>query len=153
MANKLNISFDSDMLESISAEFDLRAPNKEALRQLVFTLDGDYDPDVMQVLNLATGVGKTYLMAAFVEYLRRQGVGNVVIVTPGKTVQAKTVQNFTPGTPRYITGAARGGHPAGLFGVDRPAERPRPAFVRAGNLDVGVHLQHSAVDRAEGGRG
>ena len=106
MANKLNISFDSDMLESISAEFDLRAPNKEALRQLVFALDGDYDPTVMQVLNLATGVGKTYLMAAFVEYLRRQGVGNVVIVTPGKTVQAKTVQNFRPGTPRYITGAA-----------------------------------------------
>ncbi|MDY5160326.1 DEAD/DEAH box helicase [Actinotignum urinale] len=106
MAKRLNISFDSDMLESISAEFDLRAPNKEALRQLVFTLDGDYDPSVMQVLNLATGVGKTYLMAAFVEYLRRQGVGNVVIVTPGKTVQAKTVQNFTPGTPRYITGAA-----------------------------------------------
>jgi type III restriction enzyme len=103
---RLNISFDSDMLESISAEFDLRAPNKEALRRLVFTLDGDYDPDVMQVLNLATGVGKTYLMAAFVEYLRRQGVGNVVIVTPGKTVQAKTVQNFTPGTPRYITGSA-----------------------------------------------
>ena len=54
MANRLNISFDSDMLESISAEFDLRAPNKEALRQLVFTLDGDYDPTVMQVLNLAT---------------------------------------------------------------------------------------------------
>lgn len=106
MANRLNISFDSDMLESISSEFDLRAPNKEALRQLVFTLDGDYDPSVMQVLNLATGVGKTYLMAAFVEYLRRQGVGNVVIVTPGKTVQAKTVQNFTHGTPRYITGAA-----------------------------------------------
>ena len=106
MANRLNISFDSDMLESISAELDLRAPNKEALRQLVFTLDGDYDPTVMQVLNLATGVGKTYLMAAFVEYLRRQGVGNVVIVTPGKTVQAKTVQNFTPGTPRYITGSA-----------------------------------------------
>ena len=103
---RLNISFDSDMLESISAEFDLRAPNKKALRQLVFTLDGDYDPTVMQVLNLATGVGKTYLMAAFVEYLRRQGVGNVVIVTPGKTVQAKTVQNFMPGTPRYITGAA-----------------------------------------------
>lgn len=105
MATRLNISFDSDLLESISSEFDLRAPNKEALRQLVFTLDGDYDPSVMQVLNLATGVGKTYLMAAFVEYLRRQGVGNVVIVTPGKTVQGKTVQNFTPGSPRYITGS------------------------------------------------
>ena len=105
MAKRLNISFDSDLLESISAEFDLRAPNKAALRKLVFTLDGDYDPDVMQVLNLATGVGKTYLMAAFVEYLRCQGVGNVVIVTPGKTVQAKTVANFTPGNKRYITGS------------------------------------------------
>ena len=105
MAAKLNISFDSDLLEAVSAEFDLRAPNKEALRQLVFTLDGDYDPSVMQVLNLATGVGKTYLMAAFMEYLRRQGITNVVVVTPGKTVQAKTVQNFTPGSPRYIAGS------------------------------------------------
>lgn len=105
MANRLNIGFDSDILEEISAQFVLRAPNKEALRKLVFTLDGDYDPAVMQVLNLATGVGKTYLMAAFVEYLRRQGVGNVMIVTPGKTVQAKTVQNFSEGSPRYIKGA------------------------------------------------
>ncbi|WP_288291791.1 DEAD/DEAH box helicase [uncultured Varibaculum sp.] len=105
MAGRLNISFDSDMLEEISAQFDLRAPNKEALRKLVFTLDGDYDPAVMQVLNLATGVGKTYLMAAFVEYLRRQGVGHVMIVTPGKTVQAKTVQNFSPGSARYIAGS------------------------------------------------
>ena len=104
MSKRLNISYDSDLLEAISSDFDLRAPNKKALRQLVFTLDGDYDPAVMQVLNLATGVGKTYLMAAFVEYLRHQGINNVVIVTPGKTVQAKTVQNFTNGSPRYIAG-------------------------------------------------
>ncbi|MEL4161397.1 DEAD/DEAH box helicase [Corynebacterium bovis] len=106
MGTRLNITYDSDMLESISSEFDLRTPNKEALRQLVSTLDGDYDPAVMQVLSLATGVGKTYLMAAFIEYLRRHGVGNVVIVTPGKTVQAKTVQNFSPGSPRYIKGSS-----------------------------------------------
>ncbi len=106
MTTKLNIRFDSEMLEEISSEFDLRAPNKEALRELIHTLDGAYDPSVMQVLDLATGVGKTYLMAAFMEYLRRQGIGNVVIVTPGKTVQSKTVQNFTPGSPRYIKGSA-----------------------------------------------
>lgn len=105
MTKRLNISFDSDLLEAISSDFDLRAPNKEALRKLVFTLDGDCDPQVQQVLNLATGVGKTYLMAAFVEYLRRQGVGNVIIVTPGKTVQAKTVQNFSPGSLRFIKGS------------------------------------------------
>ena len=105
MGKKLKISFDSELIEMISADFDLRTPNKKALRELIYTLDGDYDPDVMQVLNLATGVGKTYLMAAFIEYLRRQGIGNVVIVTPGKTVQAKTVKNFVPGNSRYIEGS------------------------------------------------
>lgn len=102
---RLNIAYDPSLIEAIATDFDLRKPNHDALRQLVFTLDGDYNPDVMQVLNLATGVGKTYLMAAFMEYLRRQGVGNVVIVTPGKTVQAKTIQNFTEGSGRYIPGA------------------------------------------------
>lgn len=105
MDKKLSITFDSSLIDAISADFDLRAPNKEALRKLVFALDGDYDPSVMQVMNLATGVGKTYLMAAFIEYLRRQGVGNVVIVTPGKVVQEKTVQNFTKGSSRYIEGS------------------------------------------------
>lgn len=105
MSERLHIEYDSSMVDAISAEFDLRAPNKEALRELIYVLNGDYDPSVMQVLNLATGVGKTYLMAAFMEYLRQQGVGNVVIVTPGKVVQAKTVQNFTMGSPRYIAGS------------------------------------------------
>jgi type III restriction enzyme len=105
MAKRLNISYDSDLIEAISADFDLRQPNKEALRKLIFTLDGEYDPSVMQVLNLATGVGKTYLMAAFIEYLRKQGVGNVVIITPGKVVQSKTVKNFVPGDSKYIPGA------------------------------------------------
>lgn len=102
---RLNISYDSSLLESISANFDLRAPNKEALRKLIFTLEGDYDPEVVQTLNLATGVGKTYLMAAFIEYLRHQGAYNVLIVTPGKTVQRKTIQNFRAGSDRYIRGA------------------------------------------------
>ena len=106
MSKRLSIDFDSGLIESISSDFNLRKPNHDALRQLVFTLSGgDYDPAVMQVLALATGVGKTYLMAAFIEYLRRQGVGNVVIVTPGKVVQAKTIQNFAPGSSRYIAGS------------------------------------------------
>lgn len=105
MSGRLHIEYDSSLVDAISAEFDLRAPNKEALRELIYVLNGDYDPSVMQVLNLATGVGKTYLMAAFMEYLRQQGVGNVVIVTPGKVVQTKTVQNFTMGSSRYIVGS------------------------------------------------
>ena len=44
MTKRLNISYDSDLIESISADFDLRNPNKEALRTLVFT-DSDREPD------------------------------------------------------------------------------------------------------------
>lgn len=105
MNKRLNINYDSDLIERISSDFDLRKPNKSGLRQLVFALEGHYDPEVTQVLNLATGVGKTYLMAAFIEYLRCQGVSNVLVVTPGKVIQAKTVQNFAPGSNKYIEGS------------------------------------------------
>jgi len=108
MNKRLNIFFDQTELDSVASDFDLRAPNKRALRALILALtdDDDFDRHTTQVMNLATGVGKTYLMAAFVEYLRRQGVGNVMIVTPSLTVQTKTVQNFSAGSKRYIRGAA-----------------------------------------------
>lgn len=100
----LPISLDQGVIEQISREFDLRSPNKEGLRQLVFHLTGDYDPLEPMVMNMATGAGKTYLMAAAVEYLRRQGVRNVMIVTPSLVVQNKTVQNFTRGSRRFVDG-------------------------------------------------
>ena len=98
MNKRLNINYNSNLIEQISSDFDLRIPNKDGLLQLIFALEGDYNPAVTQVLNLATGVGKTYLMAAFIEYLRCEGVSNVLVVTPGKVIQAKTVQNFAPGS-------------------------------------------------------
>lgn len=105
MSRQLDIDSDDNLLDAISTDFDLRKPNKAALRKLVYTLNDEYDPSVMQVVNMATGVGKTYLMAAFIEYLRIQGISNVVIVTPGKTVQAKTVMNFSEGSSQYIAGS------------------------------------------------
>lgn len=105
MSHKLNITYDSELIDLIASDFELRKPNKDALRKLIFTLDGEYDPEIMQVLNMATGVGKTYLMAAFIEYLRRQGIQNVLVVTPGKVVQSKTVCNFSEGQKGFISGA------------------------------------------------
>src|SRR5699024_12347439 len=51
-----------------------------------------------------TGAGKTYLMAAAVEYFRRQGIRNIMVVTPSLVVQDKTVQNFRNGSQRYVGG-------------------------------------------------
>ncbi|WP_257182660.1 DEAD/DEAH box helicase [Corynebacterium cystitidis] len=101
----LTISYDENLIAHMKAKFDLREPNVEGLTRLIQRLEkGDYDPQEQLVLDLATGVGKTYIMAAFVEYLRHQGVMNVMIVTPNKVVQNKTVADFTMGSNRYIGG-------------------------------------------------
>lgn len=105
MAQKLNISYDENLVAELTSKFDLRAPNAEALADLVKRIEeGDYDALEPLVLNLATGAGKTYVMAAFIEYLRRQGHPNVMVVTPTKVVQDKTVLDFTEGSHRYIGG-------------------------------------------------
>src|SRR5690625_4003914 len=43
-------------------------------------------------------------MAAAVEYFRRQGIRNIMVVTPSLVVQDKTVQNFRNGSQRYVGG-------------------------------------------------
>lgn len=99
--------YDRAAIEDIAARFGLREHNTAALDKLVRVLEGEFDASVPQVMNMATGSGKTYLMAAFIEYLREMGVRNVMIITPSLVVQNKTMQNFTLGTTRYIPGADR----------------------------------------------
>lgn len=100
----LPISLDQGMIDQIATEFDLRVPNKEGLRQLIFHLTGTFDPLDPLVMHMATGAGKTYLMAAAVEYFRRQGIHHIMVVTPSLVVQNKTVQNFQQGSRRYVGG-------------------------------------------------
>lgn len=99
------VSYDPDLVDAIADRFDLRPPNRDGLHAVVRYLDGDLDSTVPGVLSLATGVGKTYVMAGLVEYLRREGIRNVLVVTPSSVVQAKTVANFRPGQPKYISGS------------------------------------------------
>ncbi|MGJ4075342.1 DEAD/DEAH box helicase [Corynebacterium macclintockiae] len=101
----LPIALDQGLIESIATEFQLRDPNKRALRELIYHLTGDFDPLEPMVMHMATGAGKTYLMAALIEYLSRFEVKNVMVVVPPSTVlENKTVQNFTQGSRRYVDG-------------------------------------------------
>ena len=97
----LHISYDENLVEELSSRFDLRTPNREALTELVRRLDvGEYTPLSQLTLDLATGVGKTFVMAAFIEYLNQQGHRNVMVVTPNTVVQDKTVRDFSHGSER-----------------------------------------------------
>lgn len=100
-----NFMYDDGLIETISARFNLRRPNRLAFEAAVKALAGDVDPTEPLVLSLATGVGKTYIMAALVEYFREIGISDAIIVTPSSIVQSKTVANFSPGSGKFIGGA------------------------------------------------
>ncbi len=52
---------------------------------------------------LATGVGKTRLMGAFVSYLHlAHGINNFFVLAPNLTIYNKLIGDFTPNTPKYV---------------------------------------------------
>jgi type III restriction enzyme len=52
---------------------------------------------------LATGVGKTRLMGAFIGYLHlAHGLNNFFVLAPNLTIYKKLIMDFTPNTPKYV---------------------------------------------------
>lgn len=52
---------------------------------------------------LATGVGKTRLMGAFISYLHlAHGIQNFFVLAPNLTIYNKLIDDFTPNTPKYV---------------------------------------------------
>ena len=75
------------ILEIIQSEFPSVKDFERAFPSLCFSL--------------ATGVGKTRLMGAFIAYLHRfYGVKNFFVVAPNLTIYNKLHQDFTPNTPQ-----------------------------------------------------
>jgi type III restriction enzyme len=98
----LKITHNKSLLSKIGTRLELRDPNKAALEAIVSQMSDHNDSFNEMVCDLATGVGKTYILAGLIEYLAEQGARNILIMTPGKTVQRKTVENFTIGHSRSI---------------------------------------------------
>ncbi|MBQ6827898.1 MAG: DEAD/DEAH box helicase family protein [Thermoguttaceae bacterium] len=64
---------------------------------------------------LATGVGKTRLMGAFIAFLYQAGISrHFFVIAPNLTVYEKLSADFKPGTPKYVF---RG---IGEFGAENP---------------------------------
>ena len=52
---------------------------------------------------LATGVGKTRLMGAFIAYLfKTEGIRHFFVLAPNLTIYNKLIADFTPNTPKYV---------------------------------------------------
>jgi type III restriction enzyme len=99
---------DEDLVAAITASMTLRPPNAEALNT-VAALAADHfageNPGMFEgVIDVATGVGKTFVIGAVIDYFAAQGFRNFAVITPGRTVMRKTLANFTPGHPKVLPG-------------------------------------------------
>jgi type III restriction enzyme len=100
---------DESVLDAVTARLDLREPNVRAIETLAAELAQWFEVDQKAapfegVIDSATGVGKTYILAGALEYLATQGVRNFAVITPGRTILEKTVANFTPGHAKSLLG-------------------------------------------------
>ena len=99
-----------DAIAEIAARLDLREPNADAVRTLAAEVSQHYDVDERQppfeaVIDSATGVGKTYILAGAMElFAMAHEVRDFVVVTPGRTILQKTRDNFTPGHAKSLLG-------------------------------------------------
>lgn len=75
----------------------------EAIRNEFPTVT-DFERDFASLcFALATGVGKTRLMGAFIAYLHlAHGINNFFVMAPNLTIYNKLITDFTPNTSKYV---------------------------------------------------
>ncbi|MBR7745630.1 DEAD/DEAH box helicase [Undibacterium baiyunense] len=114
----------------VTGRLSLRPPQAESLTKLISALEAapemlEQERDVAAILStlkaafptledferefpslcfsLATGVGKTRLMGAFIAYLHlAHGINNFFVLAPNLTIYNKLISDFTPNTTKYV---------------------------------------------------
>ncbi len=76
---------------------------------------------------LATGVGKTRLMGAFISYLHlAHGINHFFVLAPNLTIYNKLITDFRPNTPKYV-----------FTGIAEFATEP-PTIITGDNYESGI---------------
>ncbi|MEB2332345.1 MAG: DEAD/DEAH box helicase family protein [Nitrosomonas sp.] len=135
----------------ITGRLSLRLPQAESLARLKQALDAapemfGHERDIAAILAtlkaefstledferefpslcfaLATGVGKTRLMGAFIAYLHlAHGINNFFVLAPNLTIYNKLITDFTRNTPKYV-----------FKGIAEFAQQP-PLIITGDNYD------------------
>jgi type III restriction enzyme len=120
-------------VNAITGRLSLRAPQSESLSRLARAIEAapamlQHDREASEVAGvltalkaqfptlqdferefpslcfaLATGVGKTRLMGAFISYLfQAHGIRHFFVLAPNLTIYDKLITDFTPNTPKYV---------------------------------------------------
>ncbi|WP_368644124.1 DEAD/DEAH box helicase [Castellaniella ginsengisoli] len=141
----------SRVLHAVTGRLSLRPPQEESLKRLAHAIGVapellSHDRDVAAILStlkaefptledferdfpslcfaLATGVGKTRLMGAFIAYLHlAHGINNFFVLAPNLTIYNKLITDFTRNTPKYV-----------FKGIAEFAQQP-PLIITGDNYD------------------
>jgi len=141
----------SRVLHAVTGRLSLRPPQEESLKRLVHAIQAapellSHDREVAAILStlkaefptledferefpslcfaLATGVGKTRLMGAFIAYLHlAHGINNFFVLAPNLTIYNKLITDFTRNTPKYV-----------FKGIAEFAQQP-PLIITGDNYD------------------
>jgi type III restriction enzyme len=141
----------SRALHAVTGRLSLRPPQAESLTKLARAIDAapellGHERDVASILAtlkaefttleeferefpslcfaLATGVGKTRLMGAFIAYLHlAHGINNFFVLAPNLTIYNKLITDFTRNTPKYV-----------FKGIAEFAQQP-PLIITGDNYD------------------
>lgn len=115
---------------------------------------------------LATGVGKTRLMGAFVSYLYlAHDISNFFVLAPNLTIYNKLIADFTPNTPKYVfkgiaefateppTVVTGDTYESGL-GIRQAARRDRrlPGFYQEGGVNINIFNISKINSEVRGGK-
>ena len=118
------------VFQTVAGRLSLRKPQRDSLEALQKAIAASPDmlhpkrdvADVLEILKLefpklsdferefpslcfalATGVGKTRLMGAFISYLHMaHGISNFFVLAPNLTIYNKLIADFTPNTKKYV---------------------------------------------------
>lgn len=151
-------------VNAIASRLSLRQPQRDSLEILAHVLEmcpphkgGDLDKQLAKVQEfytnvasfdrefvslcfaLATGVGKTRLMGAFMSLLYTQyGVRNFFVLAPNLTIYNKLITDFSPASPKYV-----------LNGLQEFANNP-PLVITGDNYDSGIDVGSGRLNQDEG---
>lgn len=108
------LRFDDGLLAEVAHRLDLREPNRKAIESVALRVTDHFDgqespPPFEYIVDSATGVGKTYVMAGLIEYFAGTDTParNFLLLAPGRTIRDKSIKNFTPGNAKSLTPAMK----------------------------------------------
>lgn len=100
--NREDVKIDSDILNNLNQKMKIRKYQEEAFKNFIYFYENNrmrakYNQlDNLQLLfHMATGSGKTLIMAGLIIYLYKKGYRNFIFFVNRSQIVKKTIENFT----------------------------------------------------------